>query len=194
MVQRITLEDDGLLRVTDSLVAPEYWEPTNVSGTYTCTLPICHCRRYSYHTKKKQLVIQLHCYCKKTDCSGSDCLTCSAPNPVPSQNDDHWLRDIEPEMRDANNTKTKVSHDRTKPPSLAKRVLTYAQALKAWTTSGMPNRTDDEVQDILTTFCRPCSYYKKGFCKVCGCRVNGSNVPLINKIKMATQHCPKRRW
>ena len=63
-------------------------------------------------------------------------------------------------------------------------------------TNGMPTRSDAEVAAIFATHCQPCEHYDPAAqtCAVCGCRVRQSGAALLNKIKMATERCPKGRW
>ena len=73
----------------------------------------------------------------------------------------------------------------------------YAQALARWTAAGWPERSDEEVKRIFETRCRPCDAYVGnddcGRCRECRCRVN-LGPALVNKIKMATEECPRRLW
>jgi hypothetical protein len=77
--------------------------------------------------------------------------------------------------------------------SLAKRWLI---AVMEWVAAGCPAREDFEVDCIYETHCKPCDRYdaQSGGCSVCGCSVNRSRFALFNKISMATQHCPMRKW
>ena len=81
-------------------------------------------------------------------------------------------------------------------PSLAKRILTYTQAVAEWIAAGRPERSDEEVQHIYKEHCEPCSWRKRrsNVCRGCGCRVAAYGMAVTNKIKMATQHCPRNKW
>lgn len=81
-------------------------------------------------------------------------------------------------------------------PSLPKRALTYAKAVTSWVAAGSPERTEMEVADIYNTFCKVCPWLdkEKQACKGCGCKVSTSSVAVFNKIKMASQHCPRHSW
>lgn len=70
----------------------------------------------------------------------------------------------------------------------------YAAALAHWAKAGFPVRDQKTVLHILENCCRPCEWYRNGWCKRCGCRVNGSRFPLVNKLKMATEHCRAKLW
>lgn len=70
----------------------------------------------------------------------------------------------------------------------------YAKALVHWGKAGFPVREQSEVERIEREICRPCSDYVKGRCRLCGCRVTASSLPIINKIKMATEHCRRGKW
>lgn len=65
----------------------------------------------------------------------------------------------------------------------------YTRALAKWAVAGFPTRTQEEVVRIEAELCRPCEYYRDGRCRKCGCNVNTAMV-LLNKIRMATEHCP----
>lgn len=71
----------------------------------------------------------------------------------------------------------------------------YAVALQRWAKAGYPVRDQAEVTRI-DKICQSneCKKYANGRCTVCGCRVNTSRIPLLNKIKMATEQCPIGRW
>jgi len=81
-------------------------------------------------------------------------------------------------------------------PSLPKRILTYAQAVAEWIAAGSPERSDKEVQDIYDDLCKSCSWLddQSGICRGCGCHVADFGMAITNKIKMATQHCPREKW
>lgn len=92
---------------------------------------------------------------------------------------------------------TKTHGDEAPPvPSLATRVLTYTQAVAEWIAAGRPERSDEEVQRIYKEHCEPCSWRKRrsNICRGCGCRVAAYGMAVLNKIKMATQHCPREKW
>ena len=59
----------------------------------------------------------------------------------------------------------------------------------------MPTRSDVEVQQIFAT-CESCEFFdrKRKTCKVCGCKIRRDGNALTNKIKMATERCPKGKW
>ena len=81
-------------------------------------------------------------------------------------------------------------------PSLAKRVKSWTAAVADWKLQGSPERSKDEVQQIFNTFCTPCSWYDRNrqLCRGCGCRVRSGGYAVFNKIRMATQHCPRNLW
>ncbi len=81
-------------------------------------------------------------------------------------------------------------------PSLVKRILTYTQAVAEWVAAGRPERSDEEVQRIYKEHCEPCSWRKRrsNVCRGCGCRVAAYGMAVTNKIKMATEHCPREKW
>jgi hypothetical protein len=73
---------------------------------------------------------------------------------------------------------------------------TYRIAVLNWAKAGFPVRTKEQVKDIADNHCNAskCNKYKDGRCTGCGCLVNQSNFALFNKAKMATEHCPDKRW
>ncbi len=85
---------------------------------------------------------------------------------------------------------------RPEPPGLVRRAISYAEALAQWTAAGRPERSDKDVEHIFSRFCKCCRWYdrRKNICKGCGCRVADSGYAIRNKIKMATERCPKNLW
>ena len=83
-------------------------------------------------------------------------------------------------------------------PPTSVQLWLYKEALKKWHKAGRPVRTAEEVTDILETKCKGCDWYDaaKKRCKGCGCRVTDGGIPVLNKIKMATEHCPhpEKKW
>jgi len=82
------------------------------------------------------------------------------------------------------------------PPGLVRRAISYTEALTRWTTAGQPERSDKDVERIFHQHCKPCKWYdpEKQICRGCGCRVAENGVAVLNKIKMATEHCPRELW
>ncbi len=95
--------------------------------------------------------------------------------------------------------------------SLPRKLKRYAKAIRKWNKAGRPVRTDREVADIYFAHCLVCDHYdaEKGVCRLCGCKVCGREgrvfsffgveLPtkakaMLNKIRMATEHCPNRKW
>ena len=77
-------------------------------------------------------------------------------------------------------------------PAMAMR---YARALTRWIAAGRPQRTDEEVEEIVK-ICEGCNKYKadEGRCKVCGCKVHTPGIPILSKARLATERCPKDKW
>lgn len=73
-------------------------------------------------------------------------------------------------------------------------IIHYAAALARWIATGFPARDQAEVVRIERELCRPCDSYADGRCRECGCRVTASAVAVANKIKMATESCPLKKW
>lgn len=85
-----------------------------------------------------------------------------------------------------------------------------AQALARWMVAGCPTRSNTEVERCLRICVNcptdnyvpdnpkctgeACRMKTGGRCKLCGCGVSKSRIAVINKIRMATEDCPKRHW
>jgi hypothetical protein len=82
------------------------------------------------------------------------------------------------------------------PPGLMRRAASYAGALAQWTAAGRPERSDKEVERIFHQFCKTCDWFDpdKQICRGCGCRVAEGGYAVQNKIKMATENCPRDLW
>jgi hypothetical protein len=65
-----------------------------------------------------------------------------------------------------------------------------------WIAAGRPERSDEEVRRIYSEHCEKCSWRKRrqNICRGCGCRVATYGMAVFNKIKMATEHCPRDQW
>jgi hypothetical protein len=83
-----------------------------------------------------------------------------------------------------------------KPRPLAERIGKYAKAVARWVEAGRPVRDWPEVERIFDEVCKPCEKFdpKRGSCQGCGCKVNRDGRALKNKIRMATESCPEKRW
>lgn len=81
-------------------------------------------------------------------------------------------------------------------PPLIIRLKTWVEALEQWDAAGNPVRSQSQIDDIYKTHCKPCSFRRKteNICLVCGCRIATYGFAIFNKIKMATEHCPKGKW
>ena len=57
-------------------------------------------------------------------------------------------------------------------------------------------RPDKEVERIFHQFCKTCDWFDpdKQICRGCGCRVAEGGYAVQNKIKMATENCPRDLW
>ena len=72
----------------------------------------------------------------------------------------------------------------------------YTRALSRWIKAGRPVRGEDEILGIFSTYCQECELMDQdyGRCSACGCHVGTVRSPLVNKIAMGTEHCPKKKW
>lgn len=75
------------------------------------------------------------------------------------------------------------------------RVTNYAKAVTKWFANGRPVRSDEEVGKLLD-ICKGCEHYnaERSACKICGCNLNLSQNAMVNKLRMATEHCPIGKW
>ena len=76
------------------------------------------------------------------------------------------------------------------------KMLRYTRAIARWIKAGRPARLREDVAQIYYENCVPCSEMdgKTGQCRVCGCHIGLKTSPLLNKIAMATEHCPLDKW
>jgi len=83
----------------------------------------------------------------------------------------------------------------TSKPSLLNQAANYAKAVTQHVLTGSQTRTDEEVSELMQ-LCESCEHYDQqiGRCGVCGCRCNKSKSAWLNKLRMASQHCPKGKW
>lgn len=78
-------------------------------------------------------------------------------------------------------------------PPMTMQMWTYKEALLRWAKAGRPKRTQEEVEQLHSQFCSKCDWYDKeqSRCKGCGCKVTTGGLAVFNKLKMATEKCPK---
>jgi hypothetical protein len=81
-------------------------------------------------------------------------------------------------------------------PGAAQLVSNYWKAVKRWIAAGRPTRSAEEVKTIHADFCSTCNWYDEESqrCKGCGCSVKPKGIAILNKIEMATEHCPQMFW
>jgi len=71
----------------------------------------------------------------------------------------------------------------------------WKKAIAKWTKEGKPTRSDLEVSFIYERRCTPCDFFNVyESCKLCGCKLSHSKLALFRKIRIATEHCPKKFW
>jgi hypothetical protein len=80
--------------------------------------------------------------------------------------------------------------------TVTQKAIRYTRALSHWIKLGRPVRDEQEIVRIFTEICTKCESFDKGTssCCHCGCRVNKSQIAPLNKIAMATEHCPLEKW
>lgn len=88
-------------------------------------------------------------------------------------------------------------------PSMGRQLNSYQLALQQWIAAGRPERTKEEIENIISSHCAKkvtgkytCDWYdsKKKRCRGCGCRVATNGMAIFNKVKMATENCPRGKW
>jgi len=81
-------------------------------------------------------------------------------------------------------------------PGLPTQLQHYWHAVTRWIAAGRPTRTVAEVEFLHGTYCAGCDWYdkKNKRCKGCGCKVKSGGAALLNKVRMATEHCPRNFW
>jgi len=81
-------------------------------------------------------------------------------------------------------------------PGFTEQAQNYWRAIRKWIAAGRPTRNDGEVEEIHRTYCKRCAWYdeERKRCKGCGCKVRPDGTALLNKIRMATEHCPRNFW
>jgi hypothetical protein len=86
-----------------------------------------------------------------------------------------------------------ISTEEKEYPSVPIQLNNYRLAVTRWIKAGRPKRTDEEINNIYENHCKKCDWYdaKSSRCKGCGCRVVPKGLALVNKLKMATEHCPR---
>ena len=77
-------------------------------------------------------------------------------------------------------------------PPLIIRGVNFASAMFRWASSGMPRRTQAEIDERLA-ICQICPHLVDNHCQVCGCPCVETN-QLINKLALATEACPLGKW
>lgn len=81
-------------------------------------------------------------------------------------------------------------------PAMGTQLHNYKEALIKWNKAGRPTRTAEEVEHIHKTHCSRCDWYdpEQKRCRGCGCKVTVGSIAIFNKLKMATEHCPKEQF
>jgi len=69
-------------------------------------------------------------------------------------------------------------------------------AFSKWVAAGRPNREKEQIQHIFEEICSKCEEFNKDkkICNICECRCRNADTKFLNKIKMATEHCPLEKW
>jgi hypoxanthine phosphoribosyltransferase len=69
----------------------------------------------------------------------------------------------------------------------------YTQAIISHFNNGRQTRSEEEIARIYNV-CSECRYFTGKDCSLCGCRVSQTPNAYLNKIAMASQHCPIGKW
>jgi hypothetical protein len=103
----------------------------------------------------------------------------------------------------------RVSHSNRVPAKIDTTAPTGPQrALARWITRGKPQRPPDEIDHIYNTHCKTCQAFdaEQAVCRDCGSCLCGSEPrlltlleqpdekPILNKIRVAIEHCPRWLW
>lgn len=84
-------------------------------------------------------------------------------------------------------------------PGLVQKAWNYAKAVTKWKAAGSPERSQPEIDRIMS-ICEACEHFRgKGtrpHCNLCGCSLSRIPDGLKSKIAMATESCPldPPRW
>ena len=80
--------------------------------------------------------------------------------------------------------------------TMPQKIVRYTWALSRWIKAGRPVREESEILLIFETHCQVCETFdeRSSSCNHCGCRVNALHIAPLNKIAMATEHCPLEKW
>lgn len=107
------------------------------------------------------------------------------------------IEDAGLDISDINKTE-KIGESELPPdyPPMSMQMWTYKEALIRWAKAGRPKRTQEEVERIHSTLCKPCEWYdaEQERCRGCGCKVTTGGLAIFNKLKMATEKCPKGKF
>jgi hypothetical protein len=80
--------------------------------------------------------------------------------------------------------------------TIFRKIKTYTGALSRWIKAGRPIREESEIVRIFEEHCQQCEAFEENSssCSHCGCRINTLHIAPLNKIAMATEHCPLEKW
>lgn len=81
-------------------------------------------------------------------------------------------------------------------PTIVEKGKHFLMALARWRKAGYPCRTDEQVAHIYRDHCKPCGFRdsKADTCKLCSCPVRIVGIAVRNKLRMATESCPRWKW
>ncbi len=70
----------------------------------------------------------------------------------------------------------------------------YYKAVRIWQKYGGLRRSQSQINHIYYNHCKPCEHFNDDTCELCGCNVNTNTFGALNKIAMATEECPIKKW
>jgi len=124
--------------------------------------------------------------------------TSSVPSHFTDKDVEELIKNSPLKHADLKELQTEILQDQTPPdyPTMSLQLWLYKEALVRWNKAGRPVREDEEVEQLLNTYCKKCDWYdkEKKRCKGCGCKVTTSSLAVFNKLKMATEQCPRGLW
>lgn len=81
-------------------------------------------------------------------------------------------------------------------PTIVEKTKHITKALTRWALSGFRCRTDEQIAAIYRDHCLRCGFRDPGAdaCRLCSCKVRTEGIAVRNKLKMATESCPRGKW
>jgi len=77
-------------------------------------------------------------------------------------------------------------------PSFIVRTWNFGSAMVRWGGAGFPTRSKKEIAKLLK-ICQACPFLADKVCTRCGCQCIEKE-QVMNKLALATEHCPDGKW